>query len=157
MRPPSFLVVLWLATAGQAVAGTLAMRAGVLIGPWYAPYGAPYPAPFVYDSLGRCLSPYNCPDYEQFRQFLDRYERNYGQRLAPSPVLAAPLQPRDVAPTPEAHIQPAYRGASQIRPEFRRSGEPLEPGSKAAKPAAKRPPEELRSSRRGTAPDDRGR
>ncbi|EXI77619.1 MAG: hypothetical protein AW10_03633 [Candidatus Accumulibacter appositus] len=116
------------ATAGNfAVAGTL------IGGPWYAPYGAAFPPFFAYDRFGSCLTP-GCPNYEQLRRFLDRYERNYGGRLAPNPppVEMSPL-PRDVAPTPEAHIQPRYRGASQIRPEFEQAGQNLDTRSAIGK------------------------
>ncbi|HCV12753.1 MAG TPA: hypothetical protein DGC76_03475 [Candidatus Accumulibacter sp.] len=88
-------------------------------GPWLGPYGYPLPAAGAHDFFGRCLAPRNCADYEQMRRFLDRYQRNYGARFAPDmPSPAQPLQQRDVPPTPAAQIQPAYRNASQIRPEF---------------------------------------
>lgn len=82
----------------------------------------------MYDAFGRCLMPQNCPDYEQMRRFLDRYERNHGQLFAPlrGQVVEPPAQRRDVAPTPEAHIQPAYRAASQIRPEYEKAGTRLD-------------------------------
>jgi len=107
------------AAAGVAVSGE-----GVAV-PWLMPYGALPPA-IVYDAFGRCLAPLNCPDYEQLRRYLDRYQRNYGQRFAPDkPGFEGPTPRRDVVPTPEAHIQPAYRGASQLRPEFENSGKLL--------------------------------
>ena len=57
------------------------------------------------------------------RRFLDRYQRNYGARFAPdAPVPAPRWQQRDVPPTPVDQIQPAYRNASQIRPEFAPGG-----------------------------------
>jgi len=88
-------------------------------GPWLAPYGYPVPAPGAFEVFGRCLAPRNCADYEQMRRFLDRYQRNYGARFAPdAPSPAVPWQQREVPPTPADQIQPAYRNASQIRPEF---------------------------------------
>lgn len=80
-----------------------------------------FPPSVAYDAAGRCLSP-NCPDYAQLRRFLERYERNYGQRFAPDKGGAAPVSRRDVLPTPVADIQPGYRQASQIRSEFLQSG-----------------------------------
>jgi hypothetical protein len=113
-------------SAIEAAAAGFMLGGGVLLGP--APYyGWAVPPSIIYDSFGRCLAPMNCPDYEQLRRFLDRYERNYGQRFAaepPAPV--APVQPRDVPPTPAAHIQPQYRGASQIRPEFEQAGKAID-------------------------------
>lgn len=97
----------------------------VIVGPWWTPFGMIAPPAVIYDPWGRCLTPMNCPDYEQMRRFLDRYERNYGQRFLPDrPPPSLPAGPRDVPPTPEGNIQPAYRGASQVRPEFGESGAP---------------------------------
>ncbi|HPT50747.1 MAG TPA: hypothetical protein PLS67_14425 [Accumulibacter sp.] len=80
------------------------------------------PPSVAYDAAGRCLSP-NCPDYAQLRRFLERYERNYGQRFASDKgVAVAPVSRRDVPPTPAVDIQPGYRQASQIRSEFLQSG-----------------------------------
>ncbi|HRF11636.1 MAG TPA: hypothetical protein PLR37_05795 [Candidatus Accumulibacter phosphatis] len=108
----------------DAAATGVVLRGELLIG---APFGWTVPPPsIVYDSYGHCLSAAGCPNYEQLRRFLDRYERNYGHRFAPNPpALLVPVQPRDVPPTPEAHIQPRYRGASQIRPEFEQAGKPV--------------------------------
>ncbi len=109
----------------EAAAGGSGTGSGQPIGAWPAPYGALPPA-IVYDAFGRCLSPPHCPDQEQMKRFLERYERNYGQRLMVdrTGVDLAPSR-RDVPPTPAAHIQPAYRDASQVRPEFEHVGEPL--------------------------------
>jgi hypothetical protein len=99
-------------------------------GPWLAPYGHPLPAPGALDAFGRCLAPWNCADHEQMRRFLDRYQRNYGARFAPDlPPLPPRWPQRDVPPTPADQIQPAYRNASQVRPEFA-------PGGALAKPPA---------------------
>lgn len=123
MRTPALLAAVLAATV-NADAGSFVGRGQVVVGPWYSPYGAAFAPPFVYDPFGPCLARLNCADYEQLRRFLDRYERNYGGRIAPGPpAVALPPRPRDVAPTPDAHIQPRYRGASQIRPEFEQSGQ----------------------------------
>lgn len=92
-------------------------------GPWLSPYGYPWPAPGAMDAYGRCLAPWNCSDYEQMRRFLDRYQRNYGARFAPDVPPSPQRWPqRDVPPTPADQIQPAYRNASQVRPEFAPAG-----------------------------------
>lgn len=90
------------------------------------PSGIP-PSAMVFDASGRCLAPPTCADYEQWRRFLDRYQRNYGQRWEMSNTEPAPPARRaEVAPTPMANIQPAYRYASQVRTEFEQSGRALE-------------------------------
>ena len=128
MRLPSLLVAVLAAVAIDSTADTFAVRGGVIIGSWYQPYGTAfgYPYPFLYDSFGPCLAPGYCQDDYRLRRFLDRYERNHGRSLAadPPPVVF-PTLPRNVAPTPEAHIQPRYREASQIRPEFEGAGQEL--------------------------------
>ncbi len=127
MRTRSFLATFLTSLAASAAAGAFAIGGDFAIGSWVSPYGLPPPA-IVYDAFGRCLMPQNCPDYEQMRRFLDRYERNHGQLFAPlrGQVVEPPAQRRDVAPTPEAHIQPAYRAASQIRPEYEKAGTRLD-------------------------------
>ena len=120
-------VVLLASLAVDASAGGFVVGGGLPV--WPAPFGWTVPPPSIlYDSLGHCLAPLGCPDYEQFRRFLERYERNYGQRFASDQqaALARPATPRDVPPTPEAQIQPRYRGASQIRPEFEQTGKPVD-------------------------------
>lgn len=132
MRTVSFFTAAFAALGAlaiEAVAGGFVVGTDVQIWPGFAPYpGAP--PPIIYDAFGRCLAPLGCADYEQLRRFLDRYERNYGQRFAADkPALQPPAQRRDVPPTPEAQIQPAYRGASQLRPEFEQAGKPLQRSS----------------------------
>ncbi len=116
------IVVLLLFRSGAAQAGGSA--GSPPLGAWLAPDGMPPPA-IVYDAVGRCLSAPHCPDREQLKRLLERYERNYGQRLAGERPPTAPPARREVAPTPAAQIQPAYREASQVRPEFAHVGEPL--------------------------------
>ncbi len=126
MRPNLLIAAVLVTTPAAATAGNFAVAGTVVYRPWYTPYGAVFPPSFAYDSFGSCLAP-GCPDYRELRRFLDRYERNYGGRLAPNPppIHFSPL-PRDVVPTPEAHIQPRYRGASQIRPEFEQAGQEVD-------------------------------
>lgn len=130
MRSSLLLAAAVLALPGlDAPAATFAVGGEWVVAPWGAPYGALGAPWWLYDGYRPCLSPSNCPDYEQMRRFLERYERNYGGRFAPdAPIAAVPAQPRNVPPTPEVQIQPAYRGASQLRPEFA-------PGARAAAPS----------------------
>lgn len=133
MRTSPLLLFVLASMAVDATAGGYVVAGGVAAGPWLAPYGVLPPA-IVYDAFGRCLAPLNCPDYEQMRRFLERYERNYGSRSAPEkPALGVPVPVRDVPPTPAAHIQPAYRAASQIRPEFEHTGKQLDTRAGMAK------------------------
>lgn len=123
----TLFALLFALLAVDAAAGGFVVGGEVPLGP--APFGWTVPPPSIlYDSLGRCLAPLGCPDYEQFRRFLERYERNYGQRFAPDrpTALAGPATPRDVPPTPEAQIQPRYRDASQVRAEFAQTGKPVD-------------------------------
>jgi hypothetical protein len=114
--------------AVEAAAATFAVGGEVIVSPWFAPYGVAPPPSILHDSFGRCLAPLNCGEYEQMRRFLERYERNYGGRFAPEkPPLVLPVQPRAVPPTPAAHIQPDYREASQLRPEFEQRLPPVSP------------------------------
>ena len=133
MRPTLLLATALATTLVDATAGNFAVSGAAIVGPWYSPYGAVFPPSFADDSLAPCPA-WNCANYGQLRRFLDRYERNYGGRFAPnsSPVEFSPL-PRDVAPTPEAHIQPRYRGASQVRPEFEQAGQRLDGRPAASK------------------------
>ncbi|MEF8734656.1 MAG: hypothetical protein V5B40_22945 [Candidatus Accumulibacter meliphilus] len=139
MRPTLLLAAVLATTLVDATAGNFAVSGAVIVRPWYSPYGAVFPPSFADDSLAPCPA-WNCANYGQLRRFLDRYERNYGGRFAPNsnspPAEFSPL-PRDVAPTPEAHIQPRYRGASQIRPEFEQAGQRLDGPPAAGKQAAR--------------------
>lgn len=111
--------------AMHAAAAGYPATVGEPAGLWLTPYGALPPA-IIYDSLGRCLAPLGCPDYEQLRRYLDRYQRNYGQRFAAdTPLNEGAALRRQVAPTPEADVQPAYRGSGQVRPEFENAGKLL--------------------------------
>jgi hypothetical protein len=140
MRSSLLLAAAVLALPGlDAPAATFAVGGEWVVAPWGAPYGALGAPWWLYDGYRPCLSPSNCPDYEQMRRFLERYERNYGGRFAPdAPVAAVPAQPRNVPPTPEAQIQPAYRGASQLRPAYRGASQlrpEFAPGARAAAPS----------------------
>ena len=139
MRPTLLLAAVLATTLVDATAGNFAVSGAVIARPWFSPYGAVFPPSFADDSLAPCPA-WNCANYGQLRRFLDRYERNYGGRFAPNsnspPAEFSPL-PRDVAPTPEAHIQPRYRGASQIRPEFEPAGQRRDGRPAAGRQAAR--------------------
>ena len=69
---------------------------------------------------------YGCGLGPDFRIQLRRELRFQALREGDPPATqpAFPLFQRDLPPpTPESDIQPAYRDASQIRPEFRRPGD----------------------------------
>src|SRR5262245_40148850 len=100
------------------------------------PYGGYYfPDPLRFeDGLPSCYRYGRCSlrDIEFFRDRPQRLER-----LAPAPPSANPAVDYGaplwgfgyVPPTPEENIQPEYRGASQPRAEFERSGQPLAPAA----------------------------
>ena len=117
----------------QAEAGGVAIGAG-----FRGFYGVPYAygVPFgygLYDPWFSCLPPYFCRDPWQLRVELERERRMQELR-----ELATPSAPRAYGlgdgpwgwqryippPTPEANIQPAYRGVSQLRPEYEQSAQP---------------------------------
>ena len=76
------IVVLLLFRSGAAQAGGSA--GSPPLGAWLAPDGMPPPA-IVYDAVGRCLSAPHCPDREQLKRLLERYERAFkGQNPPPA-------------------------------------------------------------------------
>ena len=95
--------------------------------------GVPHRMPFafgIYDPWFVCIPPYGCQDSLQLRLELERDRRlqELRERAARSePRLQGPAEgpwggQRYLPPaTPEANIQPAYRGASQLRPEYEQS------------------------------------
>jgi len=99
----------------------------------YGGYFFPDPLRFE-DGLPSCYRYGRCSlrDIEFFRDRPHRLER-----LAPAPPSANPAVDYGaplwgfgyVPPTPEENIQPEYRGASQPRAEFERSGQPLAPAA----------------------------
>lgn len=121
----------------HAAAGDLAIRGGV---------GAFYGVPLVwgmYDPWFICTPPYLCGDPFQMRIELERDRRR--QELRERATQSAPRiygpgdgpwgRQRYIPPaTPEAHIQPAYRGASKLRPEYEQSAQPIgEPAADSLK------------------------
>ena len=115
-----------LATATlHAVAGNLAIGGGV-----GAYYGVPL-ARGMYYPLFSCT--YWCGDPFQLRLELERLRRMEELReraTQPEPRIYGPVHgawglQRYIPPaTSEANIQPAYRGASQLRPEYEHSSRP---------------------------------
>ncbi len=121
----------------QAAAGDLAIGGGV-----GAYYGVPL-ARGMYDPWLSCTPPYRCRDPIQLRLELERYGRMQELRER-----ATQSEPRIYGPgdgpwgsqryippaTPEANIQPAYRGASKLRPEYEQSAQPIgEPATESLK------------------------
>jgi len=101
---------------------------GVYYGPriWYAPYGTVEEGTLYFDSADACLRFGRCSALDVYR-FQDRPNRLL--RLAPlappdpwqaSAARSGPLYPGEV--TPEENIVPAYRDASQVRPEYQDVG-----------------------------------
>ena len=118
------------ATLHAVAGGNLVIGGGV-----GAYYGVPL-ARGMYDPLFSCT--YWCRDPFQLRLELERQRRMEELRL-----LATPPEPRIYGPvygtsgsqryippaTSEANIQPAYRDASQLRPEY--AAQPSEPATES--------------------------
>lgn len=114
LRPPVFrhsagalLLILPLLMAAPAVATPL------------GPYGH-WPARDYYGDLSRACYYYgrcSVDELDRLRNRMQRLDRVTPQ--APSPPSSAPAVPRDVEPTPEAHIQPEYRDASRLREAYK--------------------------------------
>ena len=86
-----------------------------------------------YDPRFDCLPRYGCYDPVRLRIELERSRRSQELRDAATPIDPRPAAPSDgpwgpqryIAPaTREADIQPAYRGASRLRPQYEHSKEP---------------------------------
>jgi hypothetical protein len=129
-----------LACAVPAWAGGTVIYGGaaIIVGPGfyyygprsvYTPYTSAAEAALYLDSADACLRMGRCTAFDVYR-FQGRPNRL--QRLAPQ----APLDPSqagfagdmprfDVEATPPENIAPAYRDASQVRPEYRDVGAPL--------------------------------
>lgn len=132
VRTSTFLAATLASIALDAGAAGVVASAEIVVGNWPGLYGAAPPP--AYDRSGRCPAALNCADYEQWRRFIERYERNYGNRFAPDPpAREPPAQRRDVPPTPAANIQPAYRDTSQLRPQFEQAGGAPHQGSPRAR------------------------
>ena len=112
----------------HAVADNLAIGGG--LGAYYG-----VPARGMYALWFSCTPPYWCRDPIQLRLELERQRRMEELReraTQPEPRIYGPVYgtwglQRYIPPaTSEANIQPAYRGASQLRPEYaaQPSGEP---------------------------------
>jgi hypothetical protein len=105
-------------------------------------YGVPL-ARGIYHPWFSCTPPYRCRDPVQLRLELERDRRMQELReraTQPEPRIYGPVDgpwglQRYIPPaTPEANIQPAYRGASQLRPEYERSTQPSgEPATESLK------------------------
>jgi len=118
---------------GAAISIGVGTSAGLPLGVLYAPYewrwGDPYWAPYW---AGSIYWPHHDP--LRLRIELDRMERSrslrvgpdeWASRQAPENLWDGGSSPwgyvkRVPPPTSEQNIQPEYRGASQIRPEYQR-------------------------------------
>jgi hypothetical protein len=137
VRCRTLLGTLLAAATLHAAAGELAMGGGV--SPYY---GVPL-ARGMYHPWFSCTPPYRCRDPVQLRLELERDRRMQELReraTQPEPRIYGPgdgpwgLQRYIPPATPEANIQPAYRGASQLRPEYERSTQPSgEPATESLK------------------------
>ena len=125
IRRCTILAILLATATLYAVTGDLAMGGGV-----GAYYGVPM-ARGMYDPWFSCALPYRCGDPVQMRLELERYRRTQELReraTQSEPRIDGPGdgpwgRQRYVPPaTPEANIQPAYRGASRLRPEYEQTG-----------------------------------
>lgn len=97
----------------------------------------------MYDPWISCTPPYGCRDPVQLRLELERSLRM--QELRERATQSEPRYPGPadgpwglqhyIPPaTPESNIQPAYRGASKLRPEYEHSGRPIgEPATESPK------------------------
>lgn len=128
IRCRTLLRTLLVTAALQAAAGDLAIGGGV-----GAYYGVP-PARSMYYPWFSCTAPYRCHDPVQLRLELERYRRMQElreQATQPEPRAYGPGDgpwgPQRYIPpaTPEANIQPAYRGTSLLRPEYEQSAQPI--------------------------------
>jgi len=97
---------------------------------WMWPYdpALPYASPWY----SPCYPFASCAAYRQF-QLQERRREHFAElrREHPSPPpvqfdAARGAGPRQVAPTNDAEVQPAYVGSGRIREEHRRSGEYLQ-------------------------------
>ena len=95
----------------------------------------------IYDPWLTCTPPYGCYDAAQLRIELERDRRLQELRALAARSEARAHGPGDgpwgrqrylPSPTPDANIQPAYRGTGQVRPEYEHS-------SQVRKPAAESP------------------
>jgi len=98
--------------------------------------GAHYGVPLtdMYYPWFACSPPYRCGDPAQMRLELERARRMQELReraMPPEPRRYEAgdgpwgRQPYMPPPTPAANIQPAYRGSSQLRPEYEQTGRPI--------------------------------
>jgi hypothetical protein len=94
----------------------------------YGPYGYGWIGPWGPCGAGACVDdPYLRRairrELEQYEHLLELEER--ARRGFPSDGSPPYGTRRDwLPPTPEAQVQPEYRGSGEIRPEFNRAGQP---------------------------------
>lgn len=94
----------------------------------YGPYGYGWTGRWGACNAGACIdNPYlrraiqrELGQLEHLRELEERAQRGTQSYGTPHYGARGDWPP----PTPEAHVQPAYRGSGEIRPEFSRSGQP---------------------------------
>jgi hypothetical protein len=104
-----------LAAAGASVSGQVPAQV-----PVYGP-GGPY---WGYPAYGPPCAVQPCPDTRVIRREVQRELRQDENARTPEPQSAAPPPRAPPPPTRVEEIRPEYEGASQIRDEYRRAGEP---------------------------------
>ena len=126
----------WLATAGAAEPQAQVVAGATVGWPAYGTYGPFHYGPFGYGWIG----PWGpcgagaCVDGPHLRRAIQRelaqleYLRELDER-AQRGLQSYGLPPYGARgdwppPTPEAQVQPAYRGSGEIRPEFSGAGQP---------------------------------
>ena len=135
-RVVAAVVAGWLATAGaaepqaQVVAGaTVGWPAYGTYGPFhYGPFGYGWIGPWGPCGAGACIDgPYlrraiqrELAQLEYLRELDERAQRGLQSYGLPPYGARGDWPP----PTPEAQVQPAYRGSGEIRPEFSGAGQP---------------------------------
>jgi hypothetical protein len=128
IRCRTLLGMLLVTATLHAVAGDLVI--GRRLGAYY---GVPL-AGGIYDPWVSCTSPYRCRDPVQMRLELERDLRMQELRERATQTEQriygsgdGPWGPQRYIPpaTPEANIMPAYRGTSQLRPEYERTAKPI--------------------------------
>ena len=122
----------YMVKAQRTVAGIVLIMATLCQGALAAPYGMVRP-PRAYEYAFACALPYRCRDAIEVRIELERYRHMQALReqgTQPETNMNGASdgpwgRPRYLpAATPEANIQPAYRGKSQLLPQYEPAAQP---------------------------------
>ncbi len=135
-------IITALAAVLLAATGAAPLRAQVVVGtgfvwgwPTYGPNLSYRYGPQWFGWIGQCGAGL-CVDSPSLRRAIQReivqfeHLRDLQERNQPSlHMVGRPLHLAGGGwppPTPDAHVQPAYRGSGEIRPEFSATGQPRE-------------------------------